>query len=555
MGPENTQLGGWGTTIERVPARFFLALFVVCCVAERSASQPQGKATAVQPEAALGVRDVGIFSDLDPRVQLSLPGDLERAALHAVVDRARGQLVLYGAARPLKVYPLGGPAPLRVGEAELALRPGDAAELAPLLRAEALRVLTQRSELPPGDSDDDGIPDPLDVLIGAHKTSLNADHYDGRFEPIAFPGGDVPRTIGVCTDVVVRALRNAGIDLQLELQRDIARAPRAYPMIAQPSPHIDHRRVKSILPYFIRHFERRSARVDDRDDPLQPGDIVFFDTFPKRPGSEHVGIVSDERASDGLPLVINNWTDGTVTRPMALLPWCPVTHRFRVPARGPIAASAPQLIAVVSDDWASPRATLRRFARDGAGAWRAQGKALAVAIGHAGYGWGRGLHGAGAPEGRPGPIKREGDGRAPAGVFALGTLYGSAPRSPSRRWPYVRAGADLRCVDDPGAREYATMVSIPPGERTPHGEAMLRADGMYALALVVEHNTRAVSPGAGSCIFVHVGDAAEPTIGCTALPMRALRALAAWLEPGAVLVALPRAEYARFAPEWRLPEI
>ena len=517
--------------------------------------------TAAPPERVLGVRDVGIFGDLDGRVQLRPPGEwgVPREALHALIDRAREQLVLYGGAVPLKVYPLGGTARLAVGKVVLELRAGDAAELAPLLRAEALRELRTRVELPPGDVDDDGIPDPLDLLIGAHKTALNADQYDGRFERIAFPGGDVPRTIGVCTDVVIRALRNAGVDLQLELQRDLARAPKSYPMIEQANPHIDHRRVKSLLPYFTRHYARHSPRSDDPSDPLQPGDIVFFDTFPNKPGSEHVGIVSDERSDSGLPLVINNWTDGTVTRPMELLSWCPVTHRFRMPIRrGPIGRDASQLITVVSDDWSSPRAVLRRYQRSAGGAWRPQGAALPVALGHAGLGWGRGLHGAGAPPGAStnGPVKREGDGRAPAGVFALGTLYGSAPRAPApaQRWPYVQTDAALRCVDDAASPDYARIVSIADRAPAPSGEAMLRADGLYALALVVEHNTRETQPGAGSCIFLHAWkDVATPTIGCTGLALPQLTALTRWLRPGALWVPLPRAEYRQLERAWGLP--
>src|SRR6185436_7664707 len=82
-----------------------------------------------------------------------------------------------------------------------------------------------------GDRDGDGIPDALDVLIGARKTVLNGDAYVSGYHKLSFPMGDVPRDIGVCTDVIVRALRNAGLDLQVELQRDLRRAPRAYPMI------------------------------------------------------------------------------------------------------------------------------------------------------------------------------------------------------------------------------------------------------------------------------------------------------------------------------------
>jgi uncharacterized protein YijF (DUF1287 family) len=96
------------------------------------------------------------------------------------------------------------------------------------------------------------------------------------------------------------------------------------------SASIDHRRVKTILPWFKRNMAARSARLDDAADPLRPGDIVFMDTFPSRPGPDHIGIISDRLGADGLPLVINNWTNGTSTAEMDLLGWVPVTHRFRI---------------------------------------------------------------------------------------------------------------------------------------------------------------------------------------------------------------------------------
>jgi hypothetical protein len=238
---------------------------------------------------------------------------------------------------PYKVYPLTGPtgtptgtAPLQVGPHALALRPGDHAELAPLLSAERLSVTGSSSRA--RDADRDGIPDPLDVLIGAKKTALNADAYTEGYITMKFPMGDVPRAIGVCTDVIVRAVRNAGIDLQKALHDDILRARRAYPMIkGAPDPQIDHRRVATLLPYFLRHWEKHTAKIDDPKDPLRPGDVLFMDTFPSRSGPDHVGIVSDTIGPAGLPMIINNWTNGTVTAEMDLLTFVPVLHRFRLP--------------------------------------------------------------------------------------------------------------------------------------------------------------------------------------------------------------------------------
>jgi len=297
------------------------------------------------PEACLGVTDRGIWSDLDDQIQIALPDGVTADHVAARIDDRHHVLVLSIDGAPRKVYPLGpaagaqpagrgrsgdGPVLLTVGARSLALRPGDRAELARLLRADHLA--TGRSG---HDRDDDGIPDPLDVLIGAKKAIANADAYTAEAEgylSLAYPMGDVPRTIGVCTDVIIRAVRNAGIDLQQELHDDLRRARAAYPMVkGTGDPSIDQRRVGTLLPYFQRHWERHAARLDDPADPLRPGDVLFMDTFPGRPGPDHIGIVSDRLDRQGLPLVINNWTEGTVTAEMDLLTFVPVLYRFRLP--------------------------------------------------------------------------------------------------------------------------------------------------------------------------------------------------------------------------------
>jgi len=323
--------------------RIVLAVTLAGCAADAApvAPQPAGSTNTARPlvprarrlpapEPALGVADTGIFSDLDGQVQLELPDG--RAAARALLDGDRHLLVLYLDGWPVKVYPTGGEARLKVGRVELALRPGDRAELAPLLGDDSVDTLAAGERAPPGDLDGDGIPDPLDVVIGARKAALNGASYGAGYLKIDYPGGDVPRDKGVCTDVVVRAVRNAGLDIQRELHRDIERSPRSYPMVKKANANIDHRRVKTSLPYFQRRWEERSPAVDDPDDPVRPGDVVFFDTFPKRSGPDHVGVVSDRRAPDGSYLVINNWTYGAHTTDLELLSWLPVTHRFRFPS-------------------------------------------------------------------------------------------------------------------------------------------------------------------------------------------------------------------------------
>lgn len=308
------------TTATRLGSRFLLMLApAISLGCEAHAAPP--------PERCLGVHDKGVFGDLDDQVQLAIPLDTELARVTAQLDARRRLLVLSIDGFPRKAYPLGGPATLVLGDRTLAVRPGDRPELVRLLAPARVTEGAARR-----DRDGDGIPDPLDVLIGAKKTVLNADAYTEGYVAMKYPMGDVPRTMGVCTDVVIRAVRNAGIDLQQALHEDIRRAPRAYPMIkGRGNPQIDQRRVATLLPYFARHWERHTAALDDARDPLRPGDVVFMDTFPARAGPDHIGILSDTIGPSGMPLVINNWTTGTVTAEMDLLGWVPVLHRFRLP--------------------------------------------------------------------------------------------------------------------------------------------------------------------------------------------------------------------------------
>jgi uncharacterized protein YijF (DUF1287 family) len=288
-------------------------------------------APVVPRETSLGVADRGIWADLDGQVQIDLPS-VDASHVTARIDRARHVLVVSIDGFPRKPYPIDveSGTTLRVGDHDLSLRPGDRSELSGLLAAERISDGSAAH-----DRDADGIPDPLDVLIGAKKELINAESYTNAAEDyisMRYPMGDVPRDIGVCTDVVIRAVRNAGHDLQAELHEDIRRARGAYPMVkGSGDASIDQRRVGTLLPYFKRHWENHSVKLDDPDDPWRPGDVILMDTFPDRPGPDHVGILSDHLDDRGLPLVINNWTVGTVVAEMDLLAFVPVLYRFRLP--------------------------------------------------------------------------------------------------------------------------------------------------------------------------------------------------------------------------------
>jgi D-alanyl-D-alanine dipeptidase len=211
---------------------------------------------------------------------------------------------------------------------------------------------------------------------------------------------------------------------------------------------------------------------------------------------------------------------------------------------------ARQLVLVVTPGWEATAGTLRRFTRAGAG-WREEGAPIPVVVGRSGLGWGRGLH----PEGLDGPTKREGDGRAPAGVFFLTEAFGYAEGA-ATGLPYLHATPGLECVDDAASAHYNEVLDrdTVAVDWASH-EEMRRPDDLYRLGVVVAHN-RPAEPGAGSCIFLHVWSGPRTTTsGCTAMTGGAMDAVAAWLDAAAapVLVQLPVAEYDRLRTAWALP--
>jgi uncharacterized protein YijF (DUF1287 family) len=274
------------------------------------------------------IHDVGIFSDLDGAVQITLPRRIDDRRTRLRLDDKHHLVVLFDGDFPLKAYGLAQPCPagpISAVSLVARLRPADAVELRDhVTSATALERVSTSGAGPPGDQDDDGIPDQLDVLMGARKLVLNHAAYTEGYFRLPFPGGDVPRTVGVCSDTIVRAYRNAGIDLQSRVADDIRAARAAYRSVERPNPSIDHRRVKTLLIW----FERNVPEV--HGGPPRPGDVVFLDTFPDRPGPDHVGIISDRLAPSGRPFVINNWTVGYADGEMDLLPSVPVTHLFRL---------------------------------------------------------------------------------------------------------------------------------------------------------------------------------------------------------------------------------
>jgi uncharacterized protein YijF (DUF1287 family) len=147
-------------------------------------------------------------------------------------------------------------------------------------------------------------------LVAAARAQIGVTTlYDPSYVRLPYPGGDVPRDRGVCTDVVIRAFREQGVDLQQRVHEDMRGHFALYPRqwgLRSPDRSIDHRRV----PNLQRWFERQgwSLSVSDRATGYRAGDLVTWDLGGNVP---HIGIVSDRQSSSRQPFVIHNIGAGT----------------------------------------------------------------------------------------------------------------------------------------------------------------------------------------------------------------------------------------------------
>ena len=226
--------------------------------------------------------------------------------------------------------------------------------------------------------------------------------------------------------------------------------------------------------------------------------------------------------------------------------------------RDPLATDVRQVVVVTTADWNASHGKLQRFARNAGEPWRPVGEPCRVTIGRAGCGWGVGEH---PPQGGE-PIKREGDGRSPAGVFRIGPAFGRADRIETRL-TYLPLDRGHWCIDVPDSPHYNEIVhedvvgaAAVAGSTEPMRRDIHLSDDQYRIGFAIGHNP-ARDPGAGSCIFAHLWKAqGAPTAGCVGMDEADLRELLAWLDEAAAarLVLLPTSEYDRLRGAWRLPE-
>lgn len=151
---------------------------------------------------------------------------------------------------------------------------------------------TLKSEV---DFNNNGVDDYADILFGAKKDAEVRPKYTDKY----YAGGYPPENEGVCTDLVWRALKNAGYNLREMLDFDIRTSPQDYPNITQRDKNIDFRRVPNLKVFFDKYAQKLTNDIKDISQ-FQPGDIVIVN------GTKHIGIISDKRNSDGVPYILHN---------------------------------------------------------------------------------------------------------------------------------------------------------------------------------------------------------------------------------------------------------
>ena len=172
-------------------------------------------------------------------------------------------------------------------------------------------------------------PKAAQIVAGAKAEAQRTPMYDAGYYRMAYPMGDVPKERGACTDVVIRALRNAKVDLQQKIHEDMARNFALYPKrygLKKPDTNIDHRRTANHLVFLKRHGKSLPLGTTDQDTATwQPGDLVYW-KLPN--GLGHCGVLSDRRNVGGLPFVIHNLSQAKEED--CLTAW-QITGHFRYP--------------------------------------------------------------------------------------------------------------------------------------------------------------------------------------------------------------------------------
>ncbi len=208
-----------------------------------------------------------------------------------------------------------------------------------------------------------------------------------------------------------------------------------------------------------------------------------------------------------------------------------------------VATETKQLLVVTTQNWSTSSGKLQRYSYQ-KGRWQRVGGSISIKLGRNGLGWGRGLHT--IPKGAK-IIKREGDGKAPAGIFRLKQGFGYAPFDIA--YPYRVYEESDHCVDDIKSKYYNQIVDSTKIKADYKSyEKMKFPKDFYRYGIVVDHNPKRLR-GAGSCIFIHIKSI--PTAGCTVMSQNQIKQILRWLDPDKkpLLIQAPKSEIGRLMGE------
>lgn len=228
---------------------------------------------------------------------------------------------------------------------------------------------------------------------------------------------------------------------------------------------------------------------------------------------------------------------------------------FSTSAKIPLENSR-QLMVVVTENWRAHKGKINRFERESINAkWRKISNTKPVVVGKNGLGWGKGLHSAPSI---PGPIKKEGDLKAPAGIFSLGASFGHTnSKYIKNKLSYIEITPTTEAIDDPNSVYYnqilrRELISNPDWISS----EKMGLISLYLRGIIINHNTIDIDRKLGSQIFMHIWRSSKDgTAGCTALSPESMNEIFNWLDSNKhpLLVQLPRSVLRKVSKDWGLP--
>ncbi len=219
-----------------------------------------------------------------------------------------------------------------------------------------------------------------------------------------------------------------------------------------------------------------------------------------------------------------------------------------------------QALVGIAGDWNSSHVTLTLYQKHGK-SWKPVGAPWQGRLGKSGLAWGRDLH---PKVSSNAPVKKEGDWRAPAGIFRIGGAYGyAADIQRHKNLPYHHITTKDLWVEDRNSPHYNRHIVLEkqPATSWEKKSQMRQNDHAHSLKLYIAHNDAILGgkpvPGLGSAIFFHIwrGGGSRPTAGCTTMPETKLKQLIATIDPAKhpIYILLPKAEYQQLRKSWKLP--